>query len=112
MARTLVTDSVPDAAREITDFWRNYDSLRWVGPDLVLRLRNEVTDAELVELNHRFTSLLASGSIERTGPLAAEVTDSDRLSLPRLKLRLDHFQVGSLHLIIRAINMLPSAPAH
>lgn len=108
--RVLVTDSVHAAAREITDFWRNYDSLRWVRDRLVLRLRAEPTDAEVAELNERFGGMLASGRIERRGPLRQEREDDDRLDLPRLVLRLDQFQVGSLHRLIRAINELPSAP--
>lgn len=107
--RALITDSVEAAAAEITGFWHNYDSLRWVGDRLVLRLRNEPTDAEVAELAERFAPLVARGRIERTTPLAPELADGDRIELPRLALTLDQFQVGSLHELIRAINALPSA---
>lgn len=108
--RLLLTDSVEAAAAEITGFWRNYDSLRWVGDRLVLRLKAGPTDQEVEELNERFGALLASGRIERRGPLRAEADDESRARLPRLVMKLDHFQVGSLHHLIRAINALPSAP--
>lgn len=108
--RIVLTDSVGAAAREITDFWRNYDSLRWVGDRLVLRLKAEPTDAEVDELNERFESLLASGRIERRGPLRQEADDEARAHLPRLVLRLDPSHVGSLYLLIRAINGLETAP--
>ncbi|HEY5225098.1 MAG TPA: TIGR00730 family Rossman fold protein [Microbacteriaceae bacterium] len=108
--RVLVTDSVDAAVEEITRFWRNYVSLRWVGDRIVLRLRGEPTDAEVGELNDRFGFLLTDGLIERTGPLRAEVADDDALSLPRLVLRLAPRQVGSLFRLIRAINGLASAP--
>lgn len=104
--RVLVTDSVDDAVAEITGFWRNYDSLRWVGDRLVLRLRTPPTDAELASLNERFGALAVDGRIERTEPLRAERHDDDRLELPRLVLRLDQFRVGALHRLIRAINTL------
>jgi uncharacterized protein (TIGR00730 family) len=109
--RLVLTDSVDEAAREITDFWRNYDSLRWVRDRLVLRLKAEPTDAEVEELNERFGGLLSSGRIERSGPLRQETDDAARAGLPRLVMRLDQFQVGSLHRLIRAINRLPSAPS-
>jgi len=109
--RVLVTDSVDAAVAEITGFWRNYDSLRWVGKRLVLRLRHEPTDAEVDELNERFGDLLADGRIEKTAPLRAEVEDDDRLGLPRLVLRLNQFRVGRLHRLIRALNELGSAQA-
>ena len=109
--RVVITDSVETAADAITDFWRNYDSMRWVGDRLVLRLKAEPTDAEVAELNERFGWMLSSGAIERTAPLRVELEDGDRVDRPRLVLRLDQFQVGSLYRLIRAIDELGSAPA-
>lgn len=108
--RLLLTDSVEDAAAEITGFWRNYDSLRWVGDRLVLRLRAEPTDAEVARLNEQFGSLLTSGRIERSSALPTEADDEARAGMPRLVLRLAPVQVGSLHRLIRAVNALGSAP--
>ena len=108
--RVLITDSVTVAADAVTEFWRNYDSLRWVGRRLVLRLRSEPTDAEVDDLNARFGHLLTGGRIERSGPLAAERRDDDRLGLPRLVMEYDQFDVGSLFHLIRAVNALESAP--
>ena len=95
---------------ELTGFYRNYDSLRWVGKRLVLRLKHEPTDAEVTALNADFGALLAEGEIERRGPLTAEREDDDQLELPRLVLRLNQFRVGELHRLIRAVNALDSAP--
>lgn len=107
--RVVITDSIETATAEITGFWRNYDSLRWVGQTLVLRLKAEPTDADIDDLNARFGSMLLSGRIERSAPLAPEVDDRDQLELPRLTLHLDQRQVGSLFRLIDAINALPSA---
>ncbi|GAB3385838.1 TIGR00730 family Rossman fold protein [Humibacter soli] len=107
--RVLITDSVAEAVTEITGFWRNYDSLRWVGDRLVLRLRYEPTDAEVMRLNEDFGALSPDGGIHRTDPLRAERQDGDKLELPRLVLRLDQRRVGELFRLIRAINELPSA---
>lgn len=109
--RVLVTESVAAAADEITGFWRNYDSLRWVGPLLVLRLRSEPTDAEVDDLNARFGHLLREGRIERTAPRDAELADGDKLDLPRLILAFDQARVGQLFELIRAVNDLASAPS-
>ena len=107
--RVLVTDSVSEAVAEITGFWRNYRSLRWVGDQLVLRLRQAPTDAEIDELNHRFAGLCAHGRIERVEPLAAERADGDDLASPRIALTLRQRSVGDLYKLIRAVNALPSA---
>ena len=109
--RVLVTDSVTAAVDELTGFYRNYDSLRWVSRRLVLRLKAEPTDAEVAALNDRFADLVAEGRIERRGALAAEREDDDRVDLPRLVLRYDQFRVGELFRLIRAVNALGSAPA-
>ncbi|RLK47545.1 TIGR00730 family Rossman fold protein [Microbacterium telephonicum] len=109
--RVVITDSVDDAAAAVTGFWRNYDSLRWAGGRLVLRLRAEPTDAEVAALNERFGGLLVSGGIEKTPPLRVEVEDGDRLDLPRLTMRFDQRRVGDLFHLIRAVNALASAPA-
>jgi hypothetical protein len=108
--RVLVTDSVEAAVDEITGFYRNYHSLRWVGKRLVLRLKAEPTDAEVDELNERFAGLAAEGRIEHRGALTVEREDDDEVDLPRLVLRLNQFRVGELYRLIRAVNALESAP--
>lgn len=107
--RVVITDSVDAARDEITGFWRNYDSLRWIGDELVLRLRETPTDAEIDELNDRFAPMLASGRIRRAEPRQPEIADGDLLELPRLALHLEQRQVGNLFRLIGAINQLPSA---
>lgn len=104
--RVLVTDSVDAAVAEITGFYRNYDSLRWVKSRLVLRVRVAPTPAQLAALNAEFADLVAEGEIEVRGPLRAEREDGDRVDLARVVLRLDQFRVGELHRLIRALNAL------
>ncbi|MFC8680851.1 TIGR00730 family Rossman fold protein [Microbacterium ureisolvens] len=109
--RVLVTDSVDAAVQELIGFYRNYDSLRWVGKRLVLRLKATPTDAEVAALNAEFGFLLTEGEIELRGPLTVEREADDRVDLPRLVLRLNQFRVGELYRLIAAINALESAPA-
>ena len=107
----LITDDVEEAAAEVERFWRSYHSLRWVGSRLVLRLRHAPTDDELVQLNEGFADLLVEGAIERSEPLAPEVSDRDHLELPRLVMRYDARRAGRLRALIDAVNDLPSAQA-
>src|SRR5690606_14816183 len=108
--RVLITDSVDAALEDIVGFWRNFDSMRWVGGMLVLRLNAAPTDAEIEVLNERFGDLLAAGRIERTDPMRVERDDEDRLGMPRLALRMDQTRVGELFRLIRALSDLDSAP--
>ena len=102
----FTTNDAVAAANEITRFYSNYHSLRFVGQRLVLRLRS-LPDAEgLEELNARFAHLCVDGRIEPTEPLAAEIRDNDHLGLARLILRFDKRSFGELRLLIDAINRL------
>ncbi|HEY8092195.1 MAG TPA: TIGR00730 family Rossman fold protein, partial [Acidimicrobiales bacterium] len=47
----LLTESAEKAAAEITRFYANYDSIRYVGDTLVVRIRRDPTDDQLAELN-------------------------------------------------------------
>ena len=109
--RALITDSAEAATNEITSFWRNYDSLRWVDHQLVLRLKSQPTEGELDQLNARFAGLLEHGRIEATGPLSAEIADKDQIDLPRIVFTPKRRAVGELHRLIRALNGLASATA-
>ena len=105
--RVLITDSVDEAIAEITGFWSNYRSLRWVGERLVLRVRRAPNDSELEALNDSFAGLCQTGGIERTTPLPEEEADRDELELDRLVLVPRQRAVGELYRLIKALNQLP-----
>ena len=105
-----VTDSVDEAMDEVTGFYRNYHSLRYVGDRLVRRLRAAPTDDELRALMEKFADIAVDGRIERARPFPPEVSSDDHLDLPRLGLRFDRRQFGRLRSLIDAINGLDSAP--
>jgi len=106
MALFLVTDSVQRAVEEILSFYANYDSMRYVGEILVLRVQRAPDDAQLADLNRRFAHLCASGTIERTEPLKDEVDDSDKIELARVKLHFAKRYYGQLRTLIDALNAL------
>ena len=106
-----VTDAVADAVAEVLGFYRNYHSMRWVGPRLVLRLRAAPTPEELAALNRDFADLCSRGGIEASEPLPAEVADADHLELARVVLWFDRVSYGRLRALIDALNALDSAPA-
>lgn len=106
--RLLITESTDAAVDEILRFWSNYDSLRWVDQQLVLRMRVAPSDQELRELNERFVELIANGRIERTEPLPVEVSDADALELPRITFVPNQRRIGDLHRVIDALNRIPA----
>ena len=107
----LITDDVLEAVAEILCFYRNYNSLRWVGDRLVIRLQARPTRAEVAALSEEFAGMCLHGGIEvLPGPLPTEVREDDHLDLPRIALRFDKLSHAHLRRLIDALNSLPSAP--
>ncbi|WP_167143847.1 TIGR00730 family Rossman fold protein [Canibacter zhoujuaniae] len=102
--RVLITESVDAAITEITTFWRNYHSIRWIDNTLVFRLRNDPTEAEITQLNEQFGPLLESGQFQRTAAHPLEIKDMDVPDLPRIKAVFAKRKVGELHRVIRTLN--------
>lgn len=106
-----ITDSAEEAAHEVLQFYRNYHSRRFVGEQLVLRLRNEPTDDEVAELGREFTDICTTGTIVKTTASPAEVHDDDELDKARIMFHFDRMHHGRLRQLINAVNELPSAPS-
>jgi uncharacterized protein (TIGR00730 family) len=97
-----VTDDVEAAAGEIDGFYRVFHSERFVGDNLVFRIRRPLSAAALGEIGARFDDIL-DGPVEQTmGPLAAEAGDLPEM--PRLVLPFDRKGYGRLRKLIDFIN--------
>ena len=82
----LITDNCEQAVREVVGFYRNYDSLRYVGDTLVIRLQQAPTEGQLAQLNTSFGHLAGAGAIHATAPMTPEQRDNDKLALPRIAI--------------------------
>jgi uncharacterized protein (TIGR00730 family) len=103
----LITDDIGRATAEILGFYRNYQSCRWVGDLLVVRMRSAPARAELAELNREFDDIVAGGAMRLSKPLPPERSDHDHLDLDRLVFRFDKVHYGRLRQFIDALNRLP-----
>ena len=100
----LITDDVEEAANEMTHFYSTYHSSRAVGQRLVLRLKREVTDDELTELNGEFADIIKSGEIERIEATESEVRDDDQVNLHRIAFNFNRHGFARLRVMINALN--------
>ena len=100
----LVTDSVDGAISELTNFYKNYHSQRFVSGILVLRMRNAIPDAALAALNKDFAHIVAAGEIERCEPSDDERDDNDHLGLARLRMHFDKRHWADIRMLINRIN--------
>lgn len=105
----LITRDVNKAVDEITQFYRNYQSVRYVNKLLVVRMKSLMSESELEKLNLDFKDIVASGAIERCSPSAPEIADNDGLELHRIKFSFNQSSHGRLRELINSLNSLDSA---
>lgn len=99
-----VTDSAEEAVEEITRFYANYDSLRYVGEKLVLRVRVAPDPAQLAQLNSEFAHLCVDGGLELVEPFGIEVREKDRLDMGRIAFSFTKHGYGDLRALIDRLN--------
>jgi uncharacterized protein (TIGR00730 family) len=99
-----ITDDVTVALGEITSFYRNYHSLRFVEGDLVLRMHKLPDDAQLAQLNTDFRDIVTTGHIETATASKAELADNDVPDLARLRMRFDRHSYSRLRALIDWLN--------
>ncbi len=100
----LITDDCEVAVNEIIGFYRNYDSMRYVGETLVIRLRKPPTSTQLGELNERFGHLCKTGDIHATEAIGPERKEGDRVELPRIAFVFAKHGYGDLREMIDLCN--------
>jgi len=101
-----MTDSVDDAIAEITRFYKNFVSYRWVGKRMVLRMNRQLPPAAIARMNADFQDILLQGQIEQTAALPEEKNEPEIATLPRLVLTPDQRHYGRIRQLIDAVNDL------
>lgn len=100
----LITQDIAKAVEEITNFYSNYQSIRYVEKKLVIRTAKLISDDELEILNNEFSDICHTGRIERCRPTPAEITDNDVLDLHRIMLDFNQSSHGRLRELINTLN--------
>jgi uncharacterized protein (TIGR00730 family) len=100
-----ITDDLDVACEAISSFYKVYHSSRYVGENLVVRLKSELSDEGVEKLNDNFSDVLVSGRIKKTQALPQESQD-ETFDLPRLILHFNQRDLGKLYQLIAAINQL------
>ena len=99
-----LTQDIDDAVDEICSFYSTYHSMRSVGRRLVLRLRRDLSDDELAELDRDFGDILTGGGFERVVASSSEIDDGDVPDLPRIAFRFDRSSYNRLRHLIDRLN--------
>ena len=99
-----VTDDAREAADEILGFYRVFHSMRYVGKELVLRLRIPVPDDLLRRIDESFADILESGSFATGAALRGEEDEPELSGLPRLIFRFNRRSFGRLRTLVDFLN--------
>lgn len=100
----MVTDNCEDAVQECVQFYRVYHSMRYVGDQLVLRLKSPLSETALQHIVDNFSSIVVSGTFEQTAALPAEKNEPDLADMQRLVFQFDRRNLAQLRLLINYIN--------
>jgi uncharacterized protein (TIGR00730 family) len=101
-----ITSSVEEAVREIHGFYRVFHSMRYVGRELVIRIREHLAPDTLASLNRDFPDLLVEGSISQGKALPEEADEPEIADLPRIIFRFNSGGQGRLRQLIDRLNGL------
>jgi uncharacterized protein (TIGR00730 family) len=105
-----IVHTAHEAAAEILQFYKVYQSARWVGAQLVIRLARSLTPAAVAELNEKFSDLVRSGQIVQGTALRQEKNEPAIWNLPRLIVTPYRNSFGRFRQFIDAINVAELAP--
>ena len=101
-----ITDDCDEAVEEITRFFTNFHSQRYVEGDLILRMQRGPEPADLARLNRDFHDIVAKGAIERVAPSKAELAENDVPEHARLRFRFNRRAYARLRMLINELNRL------
>jgi uncharacterized protein (TIGR00730 family) len=99
-----IVPDVREAVAEILRFYSVYQSSRWVGQELVVRLARKLSTRALVKLNHDFADVVRTGAFVQGTALRQEKNEPDLWELPRLIFTPHRRSFGRLRQLIDAIN--------
>jgi uncharacterized protein (TIGR00730 family) len=99
-----IVDSAEEAVRQITGFYRIFQSSRIVGDNLVFRLTRALSEAEMNELQRQFEDSLKGRLDQSPGPVPQELNEHPEL--PRLIIPFNRSAYSRLRRLIDHINQL------
>jgi len=99
-----ITDSVHEAVQEITSFYKNYHSIRFVENKMYIRVQRAISDSDFVDLVNTYGYLSSDGILKQSGPSEIEAKENDMPSLTRISLEYNAKGFADLRPLIDAIN--------
>lgn len=102
-----ITDNIEEAAHEVIHFYSNYHSIRYVGNELVMRLQRKPTEAQLADINEKFSDITVKSQFRVSGALPVERDEPSLSNLARLVFTFNRRDHGRFRMLIDHVNSLP-----
>jgi len=99
-----ITDSVDEAVKIITRFYRNFHSTRFVKELFVIRLQHAPTDTAIEAMNEDFADIIVGKPIHRVEASPEERADNDNVNLPRIAFEFNRREYGRLRQLVDVLN--------
>jgi uncharacterized protein (TIGR00730 family) len=99
-----ITTDIEAAVQEVLNFYKTYQSSRYVGQQMVIRLAHRLTAESLARINEGFGDLLRAGRFVQGTALRQERNEPEIAHLPRLIFTPHRRNFGRLRLLIDHIN--------
>jgi uncharacterized protein (TIGR00730 family) len=96
--------SIDQAVSEITGFYANYQSQRYVDSILMLRLKRLPPAEVIEELGRAFADILGPKGLHASKPSEMEIQDEDELACERLAVHFNQSSFGRLRRLIDELN--------
>jgi hypothetical protein len=97
-------NSIEAAVEELTRFYRNYQSQRYVDGLLVLRMLRLPSEGAIEQVAGAFSDIIGPRGMHATEPSAAELAENDEAACQRLAVDFNQTSVGRLRRLIDALN--------
>lgn len=97
--------SAEAAVAQITQFYSNYNSSRWLNKRFVIRLNHPLTDAALTAIRREFSDISKNGDFELQDKADEDQDTAELANLPRLIFDFNGRNHGRLREMIDLINV-------
>ena len=95
-----------EAVSEVVNFYKNFDSARFLRNRYLIRLKRPLADEELKRISFQFKDLCSQGGLERLKEIAED--DNQDPSLERIVFHFDRMSYSRLRQLVDAFNTLPA----
>jgi uncharacterized protein (TIGR00730 family) len=109
LALYKITDDIDEAAEEVSRFYHNYHSSRYVQDELVMRLHRAPSAEFLAKLEAKYGEIARGEAGSRFRLSAALPAERDEVAvahLPRLVMQFNRREHGKLRMLINDLNTL------